>query len=227
VASLDKDLPIFGVRTLRASLGVALAQERLLAGLLAAFALLALILSAAGLYSVVAMTAQSRRREWGIRMALGAQAGDVLRLVQRQGVTLAATGLVGGLAIAVVATRFARALLFGVAPTDPLTYAAVVAWVDAVLFVLRVCCRLDHTVEGGENLPSTASVVLMKHSSAWETLAQLKMFPQQTWVLKRELLSIPMFGWALRMLKPIAISWPSRSSWPASRVVPRAGFQLA
>ncbi len=85
------------------------------------------------------------------------------------------------------------------------TYAAVVAWVDAVLFALRVCCRLDHTVEGRDNLPSTASVVLMKHSSAWETLAQLKMFPQQTWVLKRELLWIPMFGWALRMLKPIAI----------------------
>jgi 1-acyl-sn-glycerol-3-phosphate acyltransferase len=73
------------------------------------------------------------------------------------------------------------------------TYAAVVAWVDAVLFVLRVCCR------------QAASVVLMKHSSAWETLAQLKIFPQQTWVLKRELLWIPMFGWALRMLKPIAI----------------------
>jgi 1-acyl-sn-glycerol-3-phosphate acyltransferase len=85
------------------------------------------------------------------------------------------------------------------------TYAVVVAWVDAVLFVLRTCCGLVYTVEGRENLPSTASIVLMKHSSTWETLAQVKMFPLQTWVLKRELLWIPAFGWALRMLKPIAI----------------------
>jgi 1-acyl-sn-glycerol-3-phosphate acyltransferase len=86
-----------------------------------------------------------------------------------------------------------------------LTYGVVVAWVDAVLLMLRVCCRLDYTVEGRENLPSSASLVLMKHSSTWETLAQVQMFPPQTWVLKRELLWIPFFGWALRVLKPIAI----------------------
>jgi 1-acyl-sn-glycerol-3-phosphate acyltransferase len=87
-----------------------------------------------------------------------------------------------------------------------LTYAVVVAWVDAMLFLLRVLCGLGYSVEGRENLPSSTAVVLMKHSSTWETLAQVQMFPLQTWVLKRELLWIPFFGWALRMLKPIAIN---------------------
>jgi 1-acyl-sn-glycerol-3-phosphate acyltransferase len=79
------------------------------------------------------------------------------------------------------------------------------AWVDSVLSMLRRLCRLDYRVDGRENLPSTSAIVLMKHSSAWETLAQIQILPQQTWVLKRELLWIPIFGWALRTLKPIAI----------------------
>jgi 1-acyl-sn-glycerol-3-phosphate acyltransferase len=96
--------------------------------------------------------------------------------------------------------------LMGVALfSERLTYVVVVAWVDTMLFSLRIFCRLDYTVEGRENLPSSTSVVLMKHSSTWETLAQVQMFPRQTWVLKRELLWIPFFGWAVRMLKPIAI----------------------
>jgi 1-acyl-sn-glycerol-3-phosphate acyltransferase len=79
------------------------------------------------------------------------------------------------------------------------------AWVDSVLAMLRVLCRLDYRVEGRHNLPGTSSVVLMKHSSTWETLAQIQVLPPQTWVLKRELMWIPIFGWALRWLKPIAI----------------------
>jgi 1-acyl-sn-glycerol-3-phosphate acyltransferase len=79
------------------------------------------------------------------------------------------------------------------------------AWVDSVFAMLRWLCRLDYRVEGRENLPSASSIVLMKHSSTWETLAQLQILPRQTWVLKRELLWIPMFGWALRRLNPIAI----------------------
>jgi 1-acyl-sn-glycerol-3-phosphate acyltransferase len=85
------------------------------------------------------------------------------------------------------------------------TYRLVTYWVDCVLGVLRRTCRLDYEVEGAERLPATNTVVLMKHSSAWETLAQFKLFPEQTWVLKRELLWLPIFGWVLRMLKPIAI----------------------
>ena len=79
------------------------------------------------------------------------------------------------------------------------------AWVDSVFVMLRWLCRLDYRVEGREHLPGASSVVLMKHSSTWETLAQIQILPAQTWVLKRELLWIPIFGWALRRLNPIAI----------------------
>jgi len=85
------------------------------------------------------------------------------------------------------------------------TYGVAVAWVDSMFWLLRVLCRLDYRVEGLEHLPARSSVVLLKHSSAWETLAQLKIFPTQTWVLKRELMWIPVFGWVLWLLKPIAI----------------------
>lgn len=85
------------------------------------------------------------------------------------------------------------------------TYAGALAWVHSVLRLLRVLCRLDYRVEGAEHLPNRASVVLLKHSSAFETIAQLTIFPQQTWVLKRELMWVPVLGWVLWLLKPIAI----------------------
>jgi 1-acyl-sn-glycerol-3-phosphate acyltransferase len=85
------------------------------------------------------------------------------------------------------------------------TYASSLAWVKSVLWLLRVLCRLDYTVEGREHLPARSCVVLLKHSSAWETLAQLQIFPPQTWVLKRELMWAPVLGWVLWLLEPIAI----------------------
>lgn len=85
------------------------------------------------------------------------------------------------------------------------TYGVALAWVDSVLWLLRVLCRLDYRVEGRERLPARGCVVLLKHSSAWETLAQLRIFPPQTWVLKRELMWVPVLGWVLWLLKPIAI----------------------
>ena len=86
------------------------------------------------------------------------------------------------------------------------TYRVVQWWCQAQLTMLRGLCRLDHRVEGLEHLPREASVVLMKHSSAWETIAQLLFLPRQCWVLKRELMWVPFFGWALAALKPIAIN---------------------
>ena len=71
--------------------------------------------------------------------------------------------------------------------------------------MLRWFCKLDYVVEGLEHLPATSSVVLVKHSSAWETIAQLRIFPGHTWVLKRELIWIPVLGWVLLKLKAIAI----------------------
>lgn len=85
------------------------------------------------------------------------------------------------------------------------TYGVALVWVDSLLWLLRTLCRLDYRVEGREHLPARSCIVLLKHSSAWETLAQLRIFPPQTWVLKRELLWVPVFGWVLWLLNPIAI----------------------
>jgi len=85
------------------------------------------------------------------------------------------------------------------------SYAIAVLWVRCMLGLLRICCGLDYRVTGLGNLPAENCVIMMKHSSAWETLAQLTLFPHQTWVLKRELLWAPVFGWVLAGLKPIAI----------------------
>jgi len=85
------------------------------------------------------------------------------------------------------------------------TFRVAMAWVDSMFWLLRTLCRLDYHVEGREHLPRRSSIVLMKHSSAWETLAQIKIFPAQTWVLKRELMWVPILGWVLWLLKPIAI----------------------
>lgn len=79
------------------------------------------------------------------------------------------------------------------------------AWARSQLWVLEKLCGLRYTVQGLENLPAGAHVSMWKHSSAWETIAQAEIFPPQSWVLKRELTWIPLVGWALHRLKPIAI----------------------
>jgi 1-acyl-sn-glycerol-3-phosphate acyltransferase len=97
-------------------------------------------------------------------------------------------------------------LLFATLPlpgNDPYRWA--VAWARAITGALRRFCALDYSVSGREHLPSAGAIVLMKHSSTWETIAQILIFPRQSWVLKQELLRIPVFGWALRKLRPIAI----------------------
>ncbi|HLF10372.1 MAG TPA: lysophospholipid acyltransferase family protein [Gammaproteobacteria bacterium] len=86
------------------------------------------------------------------------------------------------------------------------TYRTVLGWVSSVMFMLRWLCRLDYVVEGREHLPAQNTVLLLKHSSAWETIAQLEIFPTQTWVIKRELMWVPILGFILMLLKPIAIN---------------------
>ncbi|HVR41810.1 MAG TPA: ABC transporter permease [Thermoanaerobaculia bacterium] len=122
---LDPHLPLFSMRTLRQKLGYAVAQETLLAGLLGAFALLALVLSAGGLYSLIAYRTELRQKEFGIRMALGAERKAILAGVLRESLTLTLLGLAIGAAIAALVTRFAETLLFGISPLDPLTFGAV------------------------------------------------------------------------------------------------------
>ncbi len=78
-------------------------------------------------------------------------------------------------------------------------------WINSLLFMLKLCCGLSYEVQGLENLPSGAAVILSKHQSAWETLALRQFISPQTAVLKKSLLQIPFGGWALATLKPIAI----------------------
>jgi len=102
-----------------------LAPWRLTAALLGLFALLALVITAAGIAGVIAFSVNQRTQEFGIRMALGAQRASVLTMVLRQGISLVLVGLAIGMAGAVVLTRALTTLLFGVEPTDTLTYLAV------------------------------------------------------------------------------------------------------
>ena len=122
---LDKDLPIENVRMMTQLVESSVAQRKLSVRLLGGFASVALLLAAIGLYGVLAYTVTQRTREIGIRAALGAQRSDVIGLVLRQGMKLAGLGILIGLAGAFVLTNFIRSLLFGVAPTDPLTFAVI------------------------------------------------------------------------------------------------------
>lgn len=91
-------------------------------------------------------------------------------------------------------------------PFPPLVrYRVIRPWSRIMLAWLRLTCKLDYRVRGAENIPAQPSIVLSKHQSAWETLALQSIFPPQVWVLKRELLRLPFFGWALSLSSPIAI----------------------
>jgi predicted permease len=124
VSALDAGLPLFHVRTLEEKLGLSLGQGRLLAWLVGTFAGLALLLSATGLYGVVSYATQARTREFSIRIALGAPAGSLRRLVLSRGARLALLGIAAGLAAAAAASRLADRLLYGVSPLDPWSFLA-------------------------------------------------------------------------------------------------------
>ena len=79
-------------------------------------------------------------------------------------------------------------------------------WGKSMLWVGRAVCGLDYVIEGTENIPDVPSVIMIKHTTVFEAYTQLAVFPPQTWVVKRELLSIPLFGWGLAAMRPIAIN---------------------
>jgi 1-acyl-sn-glycerol-3-phosphate acyltransferase len=85
------------------------------------------------------------------------------------------------------------------------TYAIVLHWARRIMRALELLCGLRFAVEGREHLPAQACVALLKHQSAWETIAEVLILPMQSWVLKRELMWTPFLGWALAVLRPIAI----------------------
>jgi len=91
-------------------------------------------------------------------------------------------------------------------PFQPIMrYRIISGWALIMLWLLRVLCGIRMRVHGAENIPSKPAILLCKHQSAWETIALQKVFPPQVWVLKRELLWLPFFGWGLAMTSPIAI----------------------
>ncbi len=123
--ALDPKLPIYNVKTLEQYRRDAISEKRIQAVLVGGFGLLALALASLGLYGVLSFSVAQRTQEIGIRMALGASQRDVLRLVIGQGIKLIAIGVALGLAGAFAASRVLQSLLFGVSPTDPLTFVGV------------------------------------------------------------------------------------------------------
>lgn len=85
-------------------------------------------------------------------------------------------------------------------------YKLISYWARHMLWWLRVTCNISYQVDGQENIPATPCIILSKHQSMWETLAVQLIFPPQVWVLKRELMWVPFFGWGLAMTSPIAIN---------------------
>ncbi len=122
---LDPNLPLFTIRTLDETIALNLARQRFAVALLGAFAAIGLLLAAVGVYGVMAYSVSRRTREMGIRMALGAQSGDVLRMVLREGLKLTAIGVAIGLLAALAITQSMKNLLYGVSVADPLTFAGV------------------------------------------------------------------------------------------------------
>jgi putative ABC transport system permease protein len=135
VRAVDKDLPFSQVMTIDTLYSKSTAQRRLNMVLLGIFAILAMLLAALGVYSVMAYTVAQRTREIGIRMALGARTADALKLVIGQGMKLALTGICIGLGGAFALTRLMKTLLFGVSDTDPLTFSGVALLIVGVAFL--------------------------------------------------------------------------------------------
>lgn len=150
---MDPLIPFTDVRTLRQVWRSSMAREELVLTLLGTFGILALLLAAVGIYGVTAQAARKRTREIGIRMALGAAAGDVVRLMLRRGMGAVVVGLALGIAGALLAARALESLLFRIEPTDPATLVSVAGLLGAVaLLAVWIPARRATRVDPVESL---------------------------------------------------------------------------
>jgi putative ABC transport system permease protein len=125
VWAIDKDQPVTGMKTLEQYIDDSVSKKRFSMVLLTSFAVAALILASVGIYGVMSYLVSQRKSEMGIRLALGAQPWDILRLILGQGLKLITIGVIVGLAAAVALTRLLSSLLFGVSATDPVTFIVI------------------------------------------------------------------------------------------------------
>lgn len=151
IQSIDRDQPVQRILTLEQCLADSLAPQRMNMRLSGALGALALVLAAIGIYGLFSFLVEERTHEIGVRMALGAQTPDLLKMVLGQGLRLALAGGITGLAAAVGLTRFLRSLLYGVSCLDPLTFLGVSLFL--LLVALAACylparraCRVDPLV---------------------------------------------------------------------------------
>ncbi|HYK22756.1 MAG TPA: FtsX-like permease family protein, partial [Pyrinomonadaceae bacterium] len=152
VLAIDNNQPIFDVKTLDQRVNDAVAVSRSLMLLFAAFAFLALVLGAVGIYGIVSYSVTQRTHEIGIRMALGAQTANVLSLIMKNGLILILTGIAIGITSAVALTRFLTTLLFGVKPTDGVTFIVV----SLVFFAIAMIASLIPALRATRVDPLTA-----------------------------------------------------------------------
>ena len=137
VSAMDQELPVFSVKTMEEYISASVAAPRFNTTLLSIFAAVALVLTIIGLYGVMSYSVAQRTNEIGIRMALGAQARDVLSLIVKQGLVLVLIGLLFGMCGALALTRLLATLLFGVTTRDPATFVAIAALLS---FVALLAC---------------------------------------------------------------------------------------
>jgi putative ABC transport system permease protein len=152
VTALDPTVPVYWVTTLDDTVNRALSRDRFTAALLGAFALVSLLLAAVGIYGVFAGDVAQRRKEIGIRVALGAPSGGVIALVMRRAMTRAAVGVALGTVVALLAARAVRSLLFGVGAADPVSFVGVAA----LLLVVAVAATLVPAVRAARVSPLVA-----------------------------------------------------------------------
>jgi predicted permease len=145
IHNVDRDQAIMDVMTMDEFIANSLSQRRFSMLLLAAFAVLALVLAAVGIYSVLAFAVRRRVREIGIRMALGAEIKDILRLIVSEGMKPALLGVAIGVAGALALGRVLASLIYGVSATDPLTFTAVAALLATVALIASVIPALRAT----------------------------------------------------------------------------------